>query len=59
MAGTGTLNRQMDRIDALPFRQAAVANLGLAEAELGPQKEAVITIFNKRVRWACWGAGRF
>ena len=46
LAGTGSLSRQMDRVDALPFRQAVVAGLRLVEPL---QAKPQITIFNKKV----------
>lgn len=46
LAGTGALSQQMAAVDALPYRQAAVAHLGLVEA---PQPQPVITILNKQV----------
>ena len=57
LAGTGTLNRQMVRTDALPYRQAAIANIELVEA---PQERPVITILDKKVRHGVggWVLGR-
>lgn len=47
LAGTGHLSRRMSRVDALPYRQAVVRNIGLEEP---PQAVPIITVLSKQVR---------